>query len=212
MNILDLTQNIDEDTPVFPGSPNLKILQWSNYLSHDYNSEVIFTSTHIGTHLDAPIHFNQFGISVEKIPLERIIILNNARVLKIKKEDDECIDIEDLKEFEIKKKDTILIHTCWSSNRFINKYFEKNPGLSKTAAQYLSDLEINLIGIDSPSIDPAFDKKFSAHKILCAKNIPIIENLINLEKINKDNFTFIALPLKLKNLSGSPIRAIALID
>lgn len=212
MEILDLTQEINEDTQVFPGSPNLKILQWSNYLLHDYISEIIFTTTHIGTHIDAPIHFNPLGISVEKIPLEKTIISKNARVLKIKKDDDEYINIEDLKEFEIKRKDTILIYTGWSSNRLLSNYFERNPGLSKEAAQYLSDLEINLIGIDSPSIDPAFDKKFSAHKILSAKNIPIIENLINLEKINQDNFAFIALPLKITNLSGSPIRAIALID
>ncbi len=202
---------MNENTQVFPGSSNLKVLQWSNYDLHGYDSEMIFTSTHIGTHIDAPIHFNPSGESVEKISLRKIVILDNVKVLKITKDDDENIEVNEIKKYGIKKNDTILIHTSWSSNRFKDKYFKKNPGLSKLAAEYLADLKINLIGIDSPSIDPAFDKKFNSHKIFSAKNIPIIENLINLGKIDKDDFIFIALPLKLKNCSGSPIRAIALI-
>lgn len=212
MNIIDLSQELDEDTQVFPGSPNLKVLQWSNYAIHGYDSETIFTSTHIGTHMDAPSHFNPGGISVEKIPLEKIVILNKAKVLRIKKYDDAKIEPNDLKEFDIEQNDTLLIYTGWSLNRQKDNYFKNNPGLSKLGAEYLADLKINLIGIDSPSIDPAFDKEFNAHRIFSIKNIPIIENLVNLDKINQDSFTFIALPLKLKYSSGSPVRAIALIN
>jgi len=212
LEIIDLTQEIDENTQVFPGSYNLKILKWSNYIIDGYDSEMIFTSTHIGTHMDAPIHFNPSGESIEKISLKKTVILDNAKVLKIIKDDDENIDVNEIKEYNIKKNDTILIYTGWSSNRFKDKYFKKNPGLSKLAAEDLIDMEINLVGIDSPNIDPAIDTKFNSHKIFSAKNIPIIENLINLDKINKDDFIFIALPLKLNNCSGSPVRAIALIN
>jgi kynurenine formamidase len=212
LNIIDLSQELDENTHVFPGSPNLKVLQWSNYAIHGYYSETIFTSTHIGTHMDAPSHFNPDGISVEKIPLEKIVVLDKAKVLRIKKDDDAKIEPNDLKEFDIVQNDTLLIYTGWSLNRQKDKYFKNNPGLSKRGAEYLADLKINLIGIDSPSIDPAFDKEFNAHRVFSIKNIPIIENLINLDKINQDSFTFIALPLKLKYSSGSPVRAIALIN
>ncbi|MBA3750191.1 MAG: cyclase family protein, partial [Nitrosopumilus sp.] len=197
---------------VFPGSSNLKILKWSNYDLHGYDSEMIFTSTHLGTHIDAPIHFNPSGESVENIPLRKIVILDNTKVLKIIKNDDENIDIKEVRKYDIKKNDTILVYTGWSTNRFKDKYFKKNPGLSKQTAEYLMDLEINLVGIDTPNIDPALDKEFNAHKIFSSRGIPIIENLINLDKINRDNFIFVALPLKLKNCSGSPIRAIALIN
>jgi arylformamidase len=203
---------MNEKTQVFPGSSNLKILKWSNYELHGYDSEMIFSSTHLGTHIDAPIHFSPSGESVEKIPLKKIVILDNTKVLKIIKNDNENIDINDINKYDIKKNDTILICTGWSSNRFKDKYFKKNPGLSKQAAEYLTDLEINLVGIDTPNIDPASDKKFNSHKIFSTKGIPIIENLINLDKIGRDNFIFVALPLKLKNCSGSPIRAIALIN
>ncbi len=212
MIIIDLSQELDENTQVFPGDPPLKLLQWSNYAIQGYSSETIYTITHIGTHMDAPSHFNPDGISIDKIPLEKTVILSKAKVLRIRKDDDEKIEPNDLKGFDIIQNDALLIYTGWSLNRKKDKYFKNNPGLSKLGAEYLAELKINLIGIDCPSIDPAFDKEFNAHRVFSLKNIPIIENLVNLDKINQDSFTFIALPLKLKYSSGSPVRAIALIN
>lgn len=216
MKIIDLTQEIEEEIQVFPDSPRVKIITWSKHEIQKYLSEAIFTSTHIGTHIDAPMHFNSSGDTVEKIPLERLVIEKNAKILPIKKNGDEKIEVDDLKIFEIRNGDSILINTGWSSNRFDKKYYKSNPGLSKDAADYLSNIPINLVGIDGPSIDPANNLEFDSHTILSSKNILIVENLINLEKIdinnNNSNFTFIALPLRLKNCSGSPVRAIAIVN
>ena len=60
----------------------------------------------------------------------------------------------------------------------------KNPGLAVSAAKYLASKKINLIGIDSPSIDLGKDGKFSVHHILAKNGILIVENLTNLGKIN----------------------------
>jgi arylformamidase len=213
LEIIELTQGIDEKTQVFPGSPNPKILKWSNFAVNGYDSELIFTSTHVGTHIDSPAHFCNNGIPVDKIPLSRLVVFNKTKVLEIKKRNNDIIGVDDLKAFDINNNDTILINTGWSSNRFSDNYFKNNPGLSKQASEYLSDLQINLVGIDSPNIDPAIDENFNAHKVLSARNIPIIENLVNLDKIKgNSNFIFIALPLNLKGCSGSPIRAIAIIE
>ena len=91
-------------------------------------------------------------------------------------------------------------------------YFSKNPGLAVSAAKYLVSKKINLVAIDSPSIDLGSDLKFSVHHILAKNNILIVENLANLEKINSDKFHLITSPLKLKNATGSPIRAFGFID
>ena len=69
---------------------------------------------------------------------------------------------------------------------------------------------VNLIGIDSPSIDVGSDGKFSVHHILSKNNVLIVENLCNLEKISGIHFKLIVLPLKLKDATGSPVRAIAI--
>jgi kynurenine formamidase len=67
-----------------------------------------------------------------------------------------------------------------------------------------------LVGIDSPSIDLGRDQSFVVHKIFAKNNILIVENLSNLEKITTFNFDFVILPLKLKDATGSPVRAIAI--
>ena len=210
MQIIDLTLEIDEHIQVFPDSPKVNILQWSNFDNHKFASEVLFFSTHVGTHVDAPYHFQKHGMTVEKIPLNRLTITENIKVLKIEKEDDEKIEVNDLRNHTIMKNDTILINTNWVLNRALDKYFNKNPGLSETAAKYLAEAEINLVGIDGPSIDPATDHDYNSHRIFSANGIPIIENLINLDKLLNKKFTFVALPLKLKNCSGSPVRALAI--
>lgn len=212
MQIVDLTQEIDECIQVFPGSPRVSLLQWSNYETHKFASEAIFCSTHVGTHIDAPYHFDMSGSTVEKISLEKLIVQDKIKVLKIEKKDDEKIEIDDLKNHEIMENDSILINTNWSKNKDLDKYFSNSPGLSKAAANYLAEIKINLIGIDSPNIDPATDNEFSSHKIFSKSNILVIENLMNLDKLLNSRFTFIALPLKLKNCSGAPVRAIAILD
>jgi len=66
------------------------------------------------------------------------------------------------------------------------------------------------VGIDSPSIDIGTDRRFSVHHIFSKNNVLIVENLCNLEKISKIHFKLIVLPLKLKDATGSPVRAIAI--
>ena len=102
-----------------------------------------------------------------------------------------------------------MFFTDWQ--KYLNKkfYFTSNPGLSKSAANYLVSKKINLVGIDSPSIDLGIKKSFPVHKILAKHDILIVENLANLAKISSLDFEFIVLPLKLKNATGSPVRAIA---
>lgn len=213
MKCIDLTLTISKELPMFPGSPTPNFIPWSSLKEDGYNLELVFLSSHSGTHIDAPFHFLQNGAKIHKIPLERLVI--DAILIKIKK-GKKIITRQDIEDFEknnflIPKKSTVIFHTDWSKNLNKNFYFTKNPGLSLSAAKYLVSKKINLIGIDSPSIDLGTDEKFSAHQILSKNNILIVENLINLEKIHTTQFRFVVLPLKLENATGSPVRALAII-
>ena len=84
--------------------------------------------------------------------------------------------------------------------------------MSVSAAKYLATKKISLVGVDSPSIDLGKDSKFSVHQIFAKKGILIVENLANLDKIKSSTFHLVVLPLKLKNATGSPVRAIAFVD
>ena len=84
--------------------------------------------------------------------------------------------------------------------------------MSVSAAKYLASKNVSLVGIDSPSIDLGVDSKFPVHHIFSKKGILIVENLANLEKIRFSKFHLVVLPLKLKNATGSPVRAIAFVE
>lgn len=81
--------------------------------------------------------------------------------------------------------------------------------MSESAARYIASKKLNLVGIDSPSIDTGKSTKFVAHHILLKNDVLILENLCNLSKIKNVNFNLAALPLKIKNSTGSPVRAVA---
>ena len=105
----------------------------------------------------------------------------------------------------------MVFWTGWQKNLLKDFYFTKNPGLSVSAANYLAAKKINLVGTDAPSIDLGSDPKFSVHHVLAKNNILIVENLANLDKINSANFHLVIAPLKLKNATGSPVRALAFV-
>ena len=213
MTHLDLTLTISQSIPNFPGSPSPQFISWSNIEDDGYNLELLFLSSHTGTHLDAPFHFEKKGAKIHQIPLTRLV--GNGVVIKIKKVNDQAITKKDLLKFEqkngkIKNFSSIFFFTDWQKNLDKKFYFTNNPGLSKSATEYLVSKKINLVGIDSPSIDLGIDKSFSTHNMFAKNNILIVENLSNLEKIPNLEFNFIILPLKLKGATGSPVRAIAI--
>ena len=212
MKHLDLTLTISESIPNFPGSPSPQFIPWSTINEEGYNLELLFLSSHTGTHLDAPFHFVKNGIKIHQIPISRLFC--KAILIKIKKLKDQGITKKNLIDFEKKNGkipncSSVIFHTDWQKNLKKNFYFTKNPGLSKSAVDYLVSKKINLAGIDSPSIDLGKTKSFTAHKVFSKNNILIVENLSNLEKIPTLEFDFVILPLKIKDATGSPVRAIA---
>lgn len=213
MKYLDLTLEISDKIPIFPGSPSPQFLKWSTIKDDKYNLELLFLSSHTGTHLDAPYHFAENGAKIHQIPVTRLI--GKTFLIKIKKLKNQEITKNDLLKFEktngkIKEYASVIFFTDWQKNSKKKFFFTHNPGLSKSASEYLVSKKINLVGIDSPSIDLGKDLSFSAHKTLSENNVLIVENLINLEKITTPIFDFIILPLKLKDATGSPVRAIAI--
>ena len=210
---IDLTLEISNKLPSFPGSPRPQFISWADKKSDGYNLELIFLSSHTGTHLDAPYHFIEKGIKIDKIPLDRLI--TSAILCNIRKGPNMPITRTDIASFEarngkIQPNSAVIFGTGWSKNLSRKDYFTKNPGLSASAAKYLSEKRISLVGIDSPSIDLGKDSKFSAHHVLLKSGILILENLCNLDKIQRTGFMLIVLPLKIKDATGSPVRAVAI--
>ena len=215
MKIIDLTLTVSDKIPTFPGSPHPSFITWENVKEDGYNLELLFLSTHTGTHMDAPYHFLEKGAKIHEISLKKLV--SEAILIQCRKKSGESITKTDIQKFEKKhgKIDgfsSVIFSTGWQRNLQKKYYFTKNPGLSVSAAKYLASKKINLVGIDSPSIDLGKDSKFSVHQIFAKKGILIVENLANLEKIKSSKFHLVVLPLKLKNATGSPVRAIAFVE
>ena len=215
MKVIDLTLTISDKIPTFPGSPQPNFIPWENVKEDGYNLELLFLSSHTGTHMDAPHHFLEKGAKIHEISLEKLV--SEAVLIKSKKNGGESITKTDIQKFEKKHEkimdfSSVIFQTSWQRNLQKKYYFTKNPGLSVSAAKYLASKKISLVGIDSPSIDVGTDSKFSVHQIFAKKGMLIVENLANLDKIKSSKFHLVVLPLKLKNATGSPVRAIAFVE
>ncbi|HXX96055.1 MAG TPA: cyclase family protein [Candidatus Bathyarchaeia archaeon] len=213
MKLVDLTLEITSDMITFPGYPMPTFIKWSNFETQGYVSETMFLSTHTGTHMDAPFHFDPNGQSIDQVEIERYVC-NNAILLKIQKDSNQMISSDDIirsSKCEIKEKDTIVFSTGWEKRiKQKDNYINNNPGLSKDAAEFLVEKKVNAVAIDCPSIDKGTDSGLVVHKTLLSNQILVIENLCNLYRFNNQRFTLLITPLKLAGASGSPIRAIGI--
>jgi len=215
MKIIDLTLTVSDKIPTFPGSPQPNLIPWENIKEDGYNLELLFLSSHTGTHMDAPYHFLEKGAKIHEISLKKLV--SEAALIQSRKGSGESITKTDIQKFEKKSGkidgfSSVIFQTGWQRNLQKKYYFTKNPGLSVSAAKYLASKKISLVGIDSPSIDVGTDHKFSVHQIFAKKGMLIVENLANLDKIKSSKFHLVVLPLKLKNATGSPVRAIAFVE
>ena len=215
MKIVDLTLTVSDKIPTFPGSPPPSFIPWENIKEDGYNLELLFLSSHTGTHMDAPHHFLEKGAKIHEISLKKLV--SEVALIQCRKSSDQSITKADVQKFEkkhgkIENFSSVIFLTGWQRNLQKKYYFTKNPGLSVSAAKYLASKKISLVGIDSPSIDLGKDSKFSVHQIFAKKGMLIVENLANLDKIKSSKFHLVVLPLKLKHATGSPVRAIAFVE
>lgn len=232
--IVDLTHEFSEETVYWVTARQFDldtVFQGYTEKGYYYSAYDFTTAEHGGTHIDAPIHFAVNTQSVDQIPLERLI----GDAIKIDVSDkalqgpDYLISVQDLKDWERTEKMSIpeaaivLLQTGHSKfYKDKKKYLGTDkrgeeavkelhfPGLSPEAAKWLVEhRNINAIGIDTPSIDYGQSEYFQSHIILLSQNIPVFENLMNLDQLPTKNFEIIALPMKIKNGSGGPLRIIA---
>ena len=222
--LLDLSQTLEEHMPNFPTHSRFFHNLWGSYWHGDRAlTYQLVMNEHNGTHVDAPAHFisdakPEANRTIEAVPLDRLI----GRGVRIDCQgfsEGQCASHDFIAQWEkqhnpIEAGDVVLFNFGWSAywglrphNR---RYLEDWPGVSMDAAEYLIEKSVAAIGVDTLSPDPPEALRTKPiHPIVLEKQILIIENLTHLEQL-PDFFLFIALPLKIRNGSGSPLRAVAL--
>ncbi len=208
MKIIDLTHDITHQMPVFPADPAVGVLRHHDYQNGYFVSQVIF-GTHTGTHIDVPIHKIKGGRPVDQVPIDRFVgraFVMDLTALKPLEE----ITRKHLEPFASRVKDVnaVIIKTGWGKHFGGDDFFTSFPGISEEAVSWFVENGITLIGLESPSVNAV--KHAEIHTLLLQNDIYIVESLANVDNITKEYVQLFAVPLKLKGLDGSPVRAFAI--
>jgi kynurenine formamidase len=211
---IDLSYRLEPTTPVYPNYPPVavEILESTRYTAMDgrrsLNSSRIAMGMHCGTHIDAPFHFFDNGLTIDHVPLD--VCVGQALMIDLRNNiANGLIDVPHLKSREAKIREVrrIVFHTGWSDQWGKPEFFTEHPVFTPEAAQFLVDCGVRLVAVDFPSVDRP---PFPAHIAFLGNGIVIVENLTNLPAIKNETFHLVVLPLKLTGRDGSPVRAIAL--
>ena len=119
MKPIDLSLTISESIPSFPGSPKPQFILWSDLKKDGYNLELLFLSSHTGTHIDAPYHFAENGKKIHEISLKRLT--GNATLIKLERASNESISKSDIVTHEklngkIPNYSSVFFFTGWQKN------------------------------------------------------------------------------------------------
>jgi kynurenine formamidase len=163
--------------------------------------------TNTGTYIDCLFHRFENGKDTAETELEKLAELE-AIVIRIPYS--ETLEITDqyFRNLDIRNK-AILIHTGWDIHWNTEMYYENHPYLTQSAAEYLKDCQVKLVGIDSHNIDDTTGKSRPVHTILLGAEILIVEHLCHLDQLPGEGFTFTAVPPKFKGVGTFPVRAFA---
>lgn len=197
--IVDLSVPINEQTPIYPGDPSTKVSQAGVFAKDGYNDHYISIGTHVGTHIDAPMHMLEDGKGLDQVPVEQFV--GKGKLVVISGDSFDAV-----KDTSVEAGDIVLFSTSMSNKYHEPVYFEDYPAMSEEVAKYLVEKKIKMVGVDTCSVDNK--ESFPIHKILLAGNVLIIENLTNLEQLSGKEFTIYALPIKLQ-IDGAPARVVA---
>ena len=211
-NIIDLSNTIYSGSPGFPGLPEVEINRLFSAAKDGFTLTELKLHTHVGTHLDAPLHFEENGKTLDQIPLGDLI--GEAALVNLSyKKDKEGITPADLEEHgnHIVQGDMVVINTGWYSKRGPNDTWQKNyPYITREAAEWLVNRKVRAVGVDTVAVDMFGSPDFAAHHTLFQADIFVVEELTNLDKIGKNRFFISIMPLNIPGVDASPARAVAI--
>ncbi len=205
----------DKKATVHPCFPQPERRVFSTIKKNGYNSNVWTFVEHAGTHIVAPNHFIERGVTIDKLSLSRCIGMGIVLDLRSKppkhpiSRDDVVLALKATNN-KVVDGSIILLLTDYSSKAGSSVWLD-HPGLTEESAKLLVEMGARAVGIDAPTPDLEGNSTEPAHVIFLAHSIPIYENLTNLTTLVGKRFLFVGCPVPFVNGTGSPVRAIALV-
>jgi arylformamidase len=206
MRLYDISVGISPDLPIWPGDPSIKIERFSKIENgQSANVSKISCCTHVGTHIDAPIHYVEGGAGIEGLPLE--VLIGRAYVVDlptVKKLDADALDQAGVpprtRRLLFKTKNS----SYWKHDS--SEFRQDYVGVDSSGAEWLVQKGIQLVGIDYLAI-ASFEDTAEPHRILLDAGVLILEGL-DLSEVQRGRYTLYCLPIKIVGSDGAPARAI----
>ncbi|HEU5171321.1 MAG TPA: cyclase family protein [Gemmatimonadales bacterium] len=232
--LVDLTHALNAETVFWPTATEgfeLKRLAFGpTPAGFFYAANSFSMPEHGGTHVDAPIHFAEGGVTAERIPLRQLVL--PAVVIDVtvqaSGDPDYRLTAADVAAFErrhgrVPAGAAVLLRTGWDARWPDRKAYlgDDTPGDAsklhfpsfgvEAARLLIEERGAGALGVDVASIDYGQSKDFMVHRIAAARNVPGFENLTGLGALPPTGALLLALPVKIEGGSGGPLRAVALV-
>lgn len=209
--IVDLTRPITHEMLNFPGEPRPGFVRFGDLGDLGFRCHQVLMPTHFGTHADAPSHFLAAGRPIDRMPPTAYV--GSAVLVDVRRRPDPArITRDDLARAwpggpPVRR---AVVRTGWAERVTGARYFRGFPGLTREAARWLvRQKRLALLGLDLPSVHPTDYSR--VHRILFQGGVAVVEGLVRLAEVRASCFFLVALPLPLRGLDGSPVRALAIV-
>ena len=199
----DISPPVHAGAPVFPGDTPYR-QEWAATIAPGcpVNVSAITLSPHVGAHADAPLHYDPQGTAIGVVDL--LPFLGRCRVVHAIG----CgplVRREHLAHAWAGLPPRVLVRTYARAPQ--DAFDEALPAFDAALIEALADQGVQLVGIDSASVDPAASKDLPSHQVLRRRGLRVLENLV-LDDVPEGDYELIALPLKLVAADASPVRAV----
>ncbi len=200
---IDISPVLRPSIAVFPGdTPFSRNINMSFQNGQHLDLSEMKTTLHVGAHTDAPSHYHSDGKTIEHRSLS--YYMGDCQVIEVPGKPAR-IKPADLN-VEIK-----AARILFKTNSFPDpeKWNDDFSALSPELIHFLKTKNVVLVGIDTPSVDPATDQTLVSHKAIYESDMAILEGVV-LTRVNPGLYQLIALPLRIEGADASPVRAILL--
>ncbi len=170
----------------------------------------VFLWSHVGTHIEVPLHHIEGGLDCAGIPISRVV--GDACVLDFTdKRKSEMITKEEILERGsiIREGDIVFIRTGLD-HLYRTPRSHDRPYLATDAVAWLVyEKKISCLGVDCSGIENRNEPEQPNHKLLLSEGIPLIEHLAHLGQLSKERFYVVAVPLRVHGLDACPVAVLA---
>ena len=202
--IIDISPVINSQLAVWPGDvPFSRELNLSIADGANIDLSAIRGTVHLGAHTDAPSHYAADGEGIAQRDLS--LYLGPAQVISVDVERGRRIQPEDVP-VAITAPRVLFKTGSYPDPTDFNTDF---CALSPSLIEKLAGEGVCLVGIDTPSIDPAESKDLPSHAMVAAHDLAILEGIV-LDQVDDGVYTLVALPLRIEGADASPVRAVLL--